>query len=288
MSLMGTTFKAGLVTMTSGSDLDANTVAACRLIREIAAEGASYVQTPENTGLMAPDRARLQALAEPEDRHRILAALVSLAKELRIWLHIGSLAVRRPDGKLANRGYLVAPDGQVRARYDKVHMFDVNLPNGESFRESERFEAGSEAVVADLPWGRLGITICYDLRFPQLYRTLAQGGAGILTVPSAFTQQTGEAHWHTLLRARAIETGSFVLAAAQAGRHDSGRMTYGHSLAVSPWGDVIAEGGVEPGVVLAEIDLAHVANARARIPALVHDRPFTIATPSAESLKAAS
>ncbi|MFO1172424.1 MAG: carbon-nitrogen hydrolase family protein [Hyphomicrobiaceae bacterium] len=288
MSLMGTTFKAGLVTMTSGSDLDANTVAACRLIREIAAEGASYVQTPENTGLMAPDRARLQALAEPEDRHRILAALVSLAKELRIWLHIGSLAVRRPDGKLANRGYLVAPDGQVRARYDKIHMFDVNLPNGESFRESERFEAGSEAVVADLPWGRLGITICYDLRFPQLYRTLAQGGAGILTVPSAFTQQTGEAHWHTLLRARAIETGSFVLAAAQAGRHDSGRMTYGHSLAVSPWGDVIAEGGVEPGVVLAEIDLAHVASARARIPALVHDRPFTIATPSAESLKAAS
>ena len=285
---MGTTFKAGLVTMTSGSDLDANTVAACRLIREIAAEGASYVQTPENTGLMAPDRARLQALAEPEDRHRILAALVSLAKELRIWLHIGSLAVRRPDGKLANRGYLVAPDGQVRARYDKIHMFDVNLPNGESFRESERFEAGSEAVVADLPWGRLGITICYDLRFPQLYRTLAQGGAGILTVPSAFTQQTGEAHWHTLLRARAIETGSFVLAAAQAGRHDSGRMTYGHSLAVSPWGDVIAEGGVEPGVVLAEIDLAHVASARARIPALVHDRPFTIATPSAESLKAAS
>lgn len=285
---MGTTFKAGLVTMTSGSDLDANTAAACRLVREAAAQGASYVQTPENTGLMAPDRERLHALAEPEERHRVLVALVALTKELRIWLHIGSLAVQRPDGKLANRGYLVAPDGQIRARYDKIHMFDVNLPNGESFRESERFEAGSEAVLADLPWGRLGITICYDLRFPQLYRTLAQGGAGILTMPSAFTQQTGEAHWHTLLRARAIETGSFVLAAAQAGRHDSGRMTYGHSLAVSPWGTVIAEGGIEPGVVLAGIDLAEVARARARIPALEHDRTFRVTTHSDQSLREAS
>lgn len=285
---MGTTFKAGLVTLTSGSDLDANTSVACDLVRAAHARGAVYVQTPENTGLMTPDRAQLQALAEAESRHSVLAALVELARGLETWLHIGSLAVRRADGKLANRGYLVAPDGQIRVRYDKIHMFDVNLPNGESFRESERFEAGSEAVVAALPWTRLGITICYDLRFPHLYRTLAQGGAEILTVPSAFTRQTGEAHWHMLLRARAIETGSFVLAAAQAGRHDSGRMTYGHSLVVSPWGEVLAEGGVEPGVVLADIDTGEVASARNRIPALKHDRTFHVTTHSAESLREAS
>ena len=285
---MGTVFKAGLVTMTSGGDLDANTAMAAALIREAAAQGAAYVQTPENTGLMAPDRARLFALAEPESRHTVLAALVALAQELRIWLHIGSLAVRRPDSKLANRGYLVDPGGAIRARYDKLHLFDVNLPNGESFRESERFEAGNETVPADLPWGRLGVTICYDLRFPHLYRALAQGGAEILTMPSAFTQQTGEAHWHTLLRARAIETGSFVLAAAQAGRHDSGRTTYGHSLVGSPWGEVLADGGIAPGVIVADIDVAQVAAARARIPALKHDRAFTVASQSAESLREAS
>ncbi len=196
--------------------------------------------------------------------------------------------MKRTDGSLANRTYLVAPDGAIRARYDKIHMFDVNLANGESFRESERFKAGDEAVIADLPWGRLGLTICYDLRFAQLYRELAQAGAEILTVPSAFTQQTGEAHWHVLLRARAIETGSFVLAAAQAGRHDSGRQTYGHSLAISPWGEIIAEGGVEPGIVIADIELAAVHSARSRIPALDGDRPFALAVATGHTYRARS
>lgn len=286
MGETGKKFRAALVTLTSGRDAQMNASASAGLIRAAAAEGAHYVQTPENTGLIESDIERLRAIAQPEAKHRVLAALAEVARDLSVWLHIGSLCVKRADGTLANRTYLVAPDGTVRARYDKIHMFDVNLANGESFRESERFKAGDEAVIADLPWGRLGLTICYDLRFPQLYRQLAQAGAEILTVPSAFTQQTGEAHWHLLLRARAIETGSFVLAAAQAGRHDSGRQTYGHSLAISPWGEIIAEGGVEPGFVIADIDLAAVSSARSRIPALDGDRPFGLA--SAASLREAS
>ena len=288
MSSPGKTFRAALVTLTSGRDADTNATAAVGLIRAARAQGADYVQTPENTGLIEPDIERLRAIAEPEAQHRVLARLIDEARDLRLWLHVGSLAVKRTDGTLANRGYLIAPDGGIRARYDKIHMFDVDLANGESFRESSRFKAGDEAAIADLPWGHLGLTICYDLRFPQLYRQLAQAGAEILTVPSAFTQQTGEAHWHVLLRARAIETGSFVLAAAQAGRHDSGRTTYGHSLAVSPWGEIIAEGGVEPGVVFTDLDLAAVVSARQRIPALTHDRPFDLAVSSRHPLREAS
>jgi predicted amidohydrolase len=214
--------------------------------------------------------------------------LAAQAREFGIWLHIGSLAVKLGGGALANRSFLLAPDGGIRARYDKIHMFDVNLANGESFRESERFQAGDVAVTAGLPWGRLGLTICYDLRFPHLYRDLAKAGADFLAVPSAFTQQTGEAHWHVLLRARAIETGSFILAAAQAGRHDGGRLTYGHSLVVSPWGEVLAEGGAEPGIVIAEIEPAAVASARTRIPALVADRPFRPAGATGQMLREAS
>ena len=283
-----TTFRAALVTLTSGGDVERNVAAAASLIREAAGRGAHYIQTPENTGLMEPNRDRLQALAAPEQSHRALADLVALAHDLGVWLHIGSLAVKLGDGTLANRSYLVAPDGRLRARYDKIHMFDVDLASGERFRESERFRPGETAVTADLPWGRLGLTICYDLRFPYLYRTLAQAGADFLAAPSAFTQQTGAAHWHILLQARAIETGGFVLAAAQAGRHDGGRVTYGHSLVVSPWGEVLAEGGTEPGVILAEIDPAAVASARARIPALVGDRPFRLAGPAGQRLREAS
>ena len=288
MGDFGKPFRAALVTLTSGRDADENASVASELIRAAHARGAHYIQTPENTGLIEPDIERLRSIAEPEGKHRVLAALVAVARDLRIWLHLGSIAVKRADGALANRTYLVAPDGAIRARYDKIHMFDVNLANGESFRESERFQAGDTAVVADLPWARLGLTICYDLRFPQLYRELARAGAEILTVPSAFTQQTGEAHWHVLLRARAIETGSFVLAAAQAGRHDSGRTTYGHSLCVSPWGEIIAEGGCEPGVVIADIDLAAVHSARRRIPALDGDKPFGLAGSAAQTLREAS
>ncbi|MEZ5925952.1 MAG: carbon-nitrogen hydrolase family protein [Hyphomicrobiaceae bacterium] len=288
MDKTGTAFRAALVTLTSGSVVERNICAASGLIREAAAQGASYVQTPENTGLMEPDRDQLRALAAPERDHQVLRRLSELAATLGIWLHIGSLAVARPDGQLANRSYLVTPKGDIACRYDKIHMFDVDLPSGDSFRESERFVAGDQAVVASLPWGRLGMTICYDLRFPGLYRALAQSGAHILAVPSAFTRQTGEAHWHVLLRARAIETGSFVLAAAQAGRHDSGRTTYGHSIAISPWGEVLAEGGIDPGVIITDLDLASVAVARQRIPALDGDRPFRLARAPATDLREAS
>jgi predicted amidohydrolase len=284
----GYAFRAALVTLTSGRDVERNIAAAAELIREAHAEGALYVQTPENTGLIDPDIERLRAIAEPEAGHRALAALSALAPNLGLWLHIGSLVIKRADGSLANRSYLIAPDGGVRARYDKIHMFDVNLAGGESFRESERFRPGQEAVAADLPWARLGLTICYDVRFPHLYRALAQRGAGVLAVPSAFTRQTGGAHWHVLLRARAIETGSFVLAAAQAGRHDSGRVTYGHSLIVSPWGEVLAEGGTVPGVTIADIDMRAVASARGRIPALQGDRAFRLADAADRPLREAS
>jgi deaminated glutathione amidase len=281
-------FKAGLVQTRTGRDADANLVTTTALIREAASGGAEYVQTPEMTNIMELDRDRLLTWTWPEEGNPAVAHFQALARELGIWLHIGSLAVALPDGGLVNRSYVIAPDGAIRARYDKIHMFDVDLANGESFRESERFRPGRKAVVCELPWGRLGLTICYDLRFPHLYRALAQAGASVLAVPSAFTRQTGEAHWHTLLRARAIETASFVLAAAQAGRHESGRVTYGHSLAVSPWGDVIAEGGTETGIVMAEIDLSAGTEARARIPALMHDMPFQLAAGARPPLREAS
>jgi predicted amidohydrolase len=269
-------FRAALVQLRSGRSLDDNINAAERLVREAAARGASYVQTPENTGLMELDRERLFNAASPTRVGPQLERLAALARELGIHLHIGSLAVALPAGKLANRSFLLGPDGRTLATYDKIHMFDVDLAGGESYRESSRFEAGGEAVVADTALGRIGLTICYDLRFPHLYRSLAHAGALIVAIPSAFTRQTGEAHWSVLMRARAIELGAFVLAAAQGGRHENGRETYGHSIAVAPWGEVLAEAGAEPGVVYADIDLAAVADARRRIPALAHDRPFSL------------
>lgn len=271
-----TRFRAGLVQMCSGRDVGKNVADAIALIREAASGGAEYVQTPEMTTLMELGRDKILAASPPEQGNTALAAFQGVAKELSIWLHIGSMAVRVPGDKLANRAFVISPEGIIVARYDKIHMFDVDLPGGESYRESSSYQAGERAVLAPLPWGELGLTICYDLRFPALHRALAQAGATMIAVPAAFTKVTGEAHWHTLLRARAIETQCFVMAAAQGGRHEHGRDTYGHSVIYAPWGELLAEGGLEPAVILADIDMKAVDEARARVPSLRHDRPFTV------------
>jgi deaminated glutathione amidase len=276
------TFRVALIAMRSGRRPSDNLDAACKLIEQAKTGGADYVLTPEMTNIMEIDRERLFAALAPEERDATLAGLRELARAHRIYLHVGSLAIRVSDDKAANRSFLISPEGDIVARYDKIHMFDVDLKGGESYRESRNFRAGELAVVTDLPWGRLGLTICYDLRFPALYRALAEAGAIFLTIPSAFTRQTGEAHWHVLVRARAIETGSFVFAAAQGGRHENGRETFGHSLVVDPWGRILAEGDTEPGVVIADIDPAEVAAARGRIPSLEHGRRFEIVEPMAE------
>jgi predicted amidohydrolase len=278
------TFRVGLVQMCTGRDVERNLADAGALIREAAAKGASYVQTPEITTIMELKRERLFAAIRPEEDNPAVAWFAALAAELGLWLHVGSLAVLAPNGKIANRSLLFAPTGEIAGRFDKIHMFDVELPGGESYRESRNYQAGNAGTLAELPWGTLGLTVCYDLRFPHLYRALAKAGADFLAIPSAFTRQTGEAHWHVLLRARAIENGAFVLAAAQAGKHECGRETYGHSLIVAPWGEVLAEGsGAEPGVIVADVDPAKVAEARARIPSLQHDRPFQIGCAQASS-----
>jgi predicted amidohydrolase len=275
------TFKAGLVQMRSGLDPGINLAAALAAIEEAKRAGADYVLTPEMTNIIAK-RERLIATIADEELDPTLAALRDAARKLSIYVHIGSLAVKAAPDKAANRSFLIDRAGEVIARYDKIHMFDVDLANGESYRESRTYRPGELAVVADLPWGRLGVTVCYDLRFPALYRALAEVGASFFSIPSAFTVQTGEAHWHVLLRARAIENGCFVFAAAQGGTHESGRETYGHSLVVDPWGQILAEGGTEPGVILADIDPAQVAAARARIPSLHHGRRFEVVEPMAE------
>jgi predicted amidohydrolase len=275
-------FKAGLVQMRSGLDPATNLDTAARLIGEARAGGADYVQTPEMTNIMELKRERLFASIVAEEIDPSLAAFRELARKLAIYLHVGSLAIKLAGERAANRSFLIDRHGEIAARYDKIHMFDVDLANGESYRESRNFRPGEIAVATDLPWGRLGLTICYDLRFPALYRALAEAGSSMLAIPAAFTRQTGEAHWHVLVRARAIENGSFVLAAAQGGRHENGRETYGHSLIVDPWGRILAEGGNEPGVVLAEIDPAQVAAARGRVPSLQHGRRFEVVEPMAE------
>jgi predicted amidohydrolase len=252
-----------------------------KLIREAAAQGADYVLTPEVSNMMQLNRKALFEHLAAEEDDKSLKAYRTLAAELKIHLHIGSLALRFSPERAVNRSFLIGPDGSVLASYDKIHMFDIDLPGGESYRESANYQPGETAVISDLPWGRIGLTICYDVRFPALYRALAESGASYLTVPSAFTRKTGEAHWHTLLRARAIETGCFVFAAAQAGMHENKRETFGHSLIVDPWGVVLAEGGVEPGVFLAEIDPTKVETARKTVPSLQHGRRFGIADPKA-------
>jgi deaminated glutathione amidase len=271
-----TKFRAALVQLRSGREIAPNMVTALDLIRRAVAEGARYIQTPENTPLMELDSNRLVERIRSERDTAVLGEFADIARDLRIWLHVGSLAVKISDSKAANRAFIFAPDGSVAARYDKIHMFDVDLPSGETYRESKNYEPGGTAVNIRLPWGVLGITTCYDLRFPEQYKALAKAGANFLTVPAAFTKVTGEAHWHVLLRARAIETGCFVLAAAQGGLHENGRSTYGHSLIISPWGEILAEAGDEPCVIAAEIDPAEVAAARQRIPALNHVRPFEV------------
>jgi len=284
MSAPSSTFKVGLIQMRSGLDPAANLDAATKLIGEAKAGGADYVLTPEMTNVMEVRRERLFAAIVAEEDDRSLAAFRGLARKLAIYIHVGSLAIKLSAERAANRSILIDRTGEIVARYDKIHMFDVDLPNGESYRESRNFRPGEIAVAADLPWGRLGLSVCYDLRFPALYRALAEAGSSMLAIPSAFTRQTGEAHWHVLVRARAIENGSFVFAAAQGGRHESGRETYGHSLIVDPWGQILGEGGVEPGVVLAQIDPAAVAAARGRVPSLQHGRRFEVSEPMAEPL----
>jgi deaminated glutathione amidase len=275
-------FKAAMIQMRSGLAPAANIEAAVRMIGEAKGAGADYVQTPEMTNILAARREQLFATIVEEQSDAALAALRELARQLGIYVHVGSLAIRISPERAANRGFLIDRTGEIAARYDKIHMFDVDLGNGESYRESNNYRAGEAGVLADLPWGRLGVTICYDLRFPALYRALAEAGATMLAIPSAFTQKTGEAHWHVLNRARAIENGCYVFAAAQGGKHENGRETFGHSLIVDPWGRVLAEGGSEPGVVMAEIDPAEVAKARGRIPSLEHGRRFEIVEPMAE------
>jgi predicted amidohydrolase len=265
-------------TRTPGTNLDA----AVKLIGEAKGGGANYVQTPEMTNLCVRSRDELLAAIVDEDSDNSLATFRELARTYGIWLHIGSLAIKVSAEHAANRSFLIDPKGEIAARYDKIHMFDVDLAGGESYRESRSYRAGDHAVTVDLQWGRLGLSICYDLRFPALYRALAESGASFLAIPSAFTRQTGEAHWHTLMRARAIENGAYVIAAAQGGKHEDGRETFGHSIVVDPWGKVIAEGGTEPGVTFADIDPAQVALVRGRIPSLQHGRRFDVIEPAAE------
>ncbi len=283
-------FRAGLVQMRSGKDIKDNLFQAEALIRDAAGRGASYVQTPENTLIMEVDAKHLLEKIATEEATEGVTLFSRLARELGIWLHIGSLAIKVAKGRAANRAFLFAPNGELVLRYDKIHMFDVNLPSGESYRESSTFVPGKSAFVAHLPWGPFGIATCYDMRFPEHYKALAQAGAKFLTAPSAFTKVTGEAHWHILLRARAIENSCFVFAAAQGGRHASGRTTYGHSIIVSPWGEILAEAGTEPGVIVADIDAAEVDRVRARIPALDHTRAFKVSVvpmPEIPALEAA-
>jgi predicted amidohydrolase len=283
MSAAGrSSFKAAMIQMRSGLDPAANLATALGLIDQAKQAGADYVLTPEMTNTLAAKREQLFAKIVAEEQDATLATLRELARKLAIYIHIGSLAIKASPEKAANRSFLIDRRGEIAARYDKIHMFDVDLAGGESYRESNTYRPGELAMIADLPWGRLGLTVCYDLRFPALYRALAEAGASFLAIPSAFTRQTGEAHWHVLQRARAIENGCYVLAAAQGGKHENGRETYGHSLVVDPWGRILAEGGTEPGVIMAQIDPSEVAAARSRIPSLHHGRRFELVEPLAE------
>jgi predicted amidohydrolase len=291
---MSSAFLASCIQFTSARDYDPNIRVVSDLVRQARDGGADFVLTPENTGLIEPVGKLRREKARDEANHPVLAALREVARETGVWLLIGSLAVdlsREPgvaegERRLANRSYLVDPAGSIVARYDKIHMFDVDLAGGENYRESNAFRPGDRTVLAETPWGVLGMTVCYDLRFPQLYRTLAQAGADFLAIPSAFTVPTGNAHWHVLMRARAIENGCFVFAPAQWGEHAEGRRTYGHSVIVDPWGEVMADAGEGVGIISARIDPEAIAKARRMVPSLQHDRPFTTPELAARSLAA--
>ncbi|MBS0478244.1 MAG: carbon-nitrogen hydrolase family protein [Proteobacteria bacterium] len=266
--------KIALLQMNGGIDPAANAATIVDAVADAGAGGAAMLFTPEVSGLVDRDRARAAANIHAEERDPVLAAVRLAAAEHGLWVHLGSLLIRREDGKLANRGFVIDGTGAIRARYDKLHLFDVDLPTGESWRESASYAAGEGAVVIGTPAGALGISICYDLRFPDLYRALTDAGATILAVPAAFTRPTGAAHWHVLLRARAIEGAAFVVAAAQTGVHADGRATYGHSLVIDPWGEVLLDMGDAAGLGFAEIDAARQDDVRARIPVLRHRRPI--------------
>ncbi len=272
--------RVALVQLTVGDDPVANLPETLRMIRAAAAGGATFVLTPECTNALSSDRGHQRRVLRHEDQDETLAALRFEAQSLGIWLLIGSLGLltEDADGRFANRSFLIAPSGEIAGRYDKIHMFDVNVSATEIYRESAGYRPGAEAVLVETPFAKLGLSVCYDVRFPQLYRRLAQAGAQIITVPAAFNHITGAAHWEVLLRARAIENGCFILAPAQTGFHKEaggkGRNTYGHSLAIAPWGEVLADAGIEPGITLVDLDLGQVAEARGRVPSLVHDRAF--------------
>ena len=272
-----TALRVAALQMRSGQDVERNVADFEALVRDAAGQGATYVQSPEMTGALVRDRETLRAMLQQQGSDLVEAAASKLAAELGIFIHVGSTAIARPDGKVANRAFVFGPDGGLVATYDKIHMFDVDLANGESWRESATYEPGTVTRIVDLPFGQLGLAVCYDLRFPQLFRAQALAGAQVLTVPAAFTRQTGQAHWHALLRARAIENGAFVVAAAQGGLHEDGRETYGHSLIVDPWGQVLAEADHdEPAVIIADLDIDAVAQARSRIPNLKNARDFQV------------
>ncbi len=264
--------KIAVVQTTTGIDPLANAAALVAAIEEAGAGGATMVFTPEMSGVLDRDRARAAAVLAKEGDDRVLVAVREAAARVGVWVHLGSLALRRPDGRLANRGFVIDSIGNIRARYDKMHLFDVDLPNGESWRESATYAAGERPVVVGSPLGPLGLSICYDMRFPDLYRALTDAGAQVLSVPASFTRPTGAAHWHILLRARAIEAGVHLVAAAQTGVHEDGRATYGHSLVVDPWGEILLDMGEAPGIGYAEVDPEKLRAVRGRVPALQHRR----------------
>ena len=268
-------FTVACLQVNAGNVMEENIRKALEYTEAAVAKGADLILMPENVTMMEWGREAITSKAQTESGHAGLAAFREAAKRHGIWMHCGSLSISLDAGRVANRTHVLDSSGCTVAVYDKIHMFDVDLGGGERYAESSTFAPGDQAVIANLPWGRLGLTICYDLRFPALYRKLAQAGADFISVPSAFTQVTGEAHWHVLLRARAIETGSYIFAPAQTGTHAAGRKTYGHALIVDPWGRIIADAGTDPGIIISEIDLKEVAKARKRMPSLRHDRPFS-------------
>tara|TARA_B100000676_G_scaffold313514_1_gene395911 strand:+ start:941 stop:1798 length:858 start_codon:yes stop_codon:yes gene_type:complete len=277
---MPDTLKVACAQLTSTTDIAENIEISSELIRKAHDQGAQLIGLPEVVNLVQRSRRKSAEVVKTEDEEMSLMAYRELAAELGVWLHTGSLVIKLlDDDRNVNRSFLIDDKGAIAATYDKIHMFDVDLENGVSFRESKSFKPGDRAVVAETPWGGLGMTVCYDVRFAYLYRALAKAGASVLMVPAAFTRQTGQAHWHILLQARAIETGCFVVAPAQCGDHEDGRETYGHSLIVAPWGEILVDGGAEPGVVMAELDLSRIDKARSMVPALSHDRDFTLPAP---------
>ena len=274
---MSAVVTAACVQVNAGTELQPNLDAAGDLVRRARDAGAEFITLPENVGWIVQGRAKTMARVKVEAEHPGIPFFADLARETGAWILAGTLGVLQDDQRVANRSYLFNPQGLAVSHYDKIHMFDVDLKDGESYRESATFRPGERAVVAATPWGGVGMTICYDVRFPYLHRALANAGASIITAPAAFTVPTGRAHWHTLLRARAIETGCFVVAPAQTGTHDEGRQTYGHSLIIAPWGEVLADAGEGVGFITADLDMARVEEARRMVPALGHDRGFTVA-----------